>query len=230
MEADKPSGPIATVPDSTASSNPNKSPASSSYLATTVGATTAPPPLHPLQLQALHNAHPAVMDLDTTNADDRSRRATSVISMDDLEAAQALEGLRSGMSTPFSLRCLQLGKKTKPLSCDIVTAVATGARITSAPDKTSRLIFHPSRFWSIPTSIATDIASSIARPSTTRAALIATHFFPPAHLLRYQRLRFRLYYLQIILGAFQVRSRVHRAQHWFASREYSWNRRPQDGR
>lgn len=121
MEADKPSGPIATVPDSPASSNPNKLPASSSYLATTGGSTTAPPPLNPLQLQALHNAHSAVMDLDTTTADDRSRRATSVISMDDLEAAQALEGLRSGMSTPVSLRCLQLGKKTKAVElryCD----------------------------------------------------------------------------------------------------------------
>ncbi|KAJ5198904.1 hypothetical protein N7491_000529 [Penicillium cf. griseofulvum] len=39
-----------------------------------------------------HNAHPSVMDLDK---EDRSRRAASVLSMDDLEAAQALEGLRS---------------------------------------------------------------------------------------------------------------------------------------
>lgn len=96
MQANKPSGPIATVPDSPASSNPNKPSASSSSLATT-GGTTAPPPLHLPHSRTLHNAHPAVMDLDTTTADDRSRRATSVISMDDLEAAQALEGLRSGM-------------------------------------------------------------------------------------------------------------------------------------
>ncbi|CAI7604762.1 unnamed protein product [Penicillium glandicola] len=40
-----------------------------------------------------HNAHPSVMDVD--KAEDRSRRAASVLSMDDLEAAQALEGLRS---------------------------------------------------------------------------------------------------------------------------------------
>ncbi|KAL4967751.1 putative clock controled protein (Ccg-8) [Aspergillus stella-maris] len=39
---------------------------------------------------------PSVMELDnTTVAEDRSRRATSVLSMDDLEAAQALEGLRT---------------------------------------------------------------------------------------------------------------------------------------
>lgn len=37
----------------------------------------------------------SVMDLDsTTPVEDRSRRATSVLSMDDLEAAQTLEGLR----------------------------------------------------------------------------------------------------------------------------------------
>lgn len=36
------------------------------------------------------------MDVDDVGSDDRSRRATSVLSMDDIEAAQALEGLRSG--------------------------------------------------------------------------------------------------------------------------------------
>ncbi|KAL5051195.1 hypothetical protein BDW71DRAFT_84288 [Aspergillus fruticulosus] len=38
----------------------------------------------------------AIMDTDsTTGSEDRSRRATSVLSMDDLEAAQTLEGLRT---------------------------------------------------------------------------------------------------------------------------------------
>jgi hypothetical protein len=38
-----------------------------------------------------------MMEVDNTAvADDRSRRDTSVLSMDDLEAAQALEGLRTG--------------------------------------------------------------------------------------------------------------------------------------
>jgi hypothetical protein len=41
--------------------------------------------------------HAPVME---TSQDDRSRRAASVLSMDDLEAAQALEGLRSGKSIP----------------------------------------------------------------------------------------------------------------------------------
>ena len=40
---------------------------------------------------------PTAMEVDSTpNAEDRSRRATSVLSMDDIEAAQALEGLRAG--------------------------------------------------------------------------------------------------------------------------------------
>lgn len=98
MEADKPSGPVAT--DSPVSSIANN-PAGSSYSPPTIAATTAtlPPPPPPPHPPVLHNAHPTVMDLDTSTAEDRSRRATSVISMDDLEAAQALEGLRSGLFT-----------------------------------------------------------------------------------------------------------------------------------
>lgn len=44
----------------------------------------------------------SAMDVDgTPNGEDRTRRATSVLSMDDIEAAQALEGLRAGeMSKP----------------------------------------------------------------------------------------------------------------------------------
>jgi len=39
------------------------------------------------------------MEVDgTPNAEQRTRRATSVLSMDDIEAAQALEGLRAGES------------------------------------------------------------------------------------------------------------------------------------
>lgn len=42
---------------------------------------------------------PIAMEVDSTpNAEDRTRRATSVLSMDDIEAAQALEGLRAGKS------------------------------------------------------------------------------------------------------------------------------------
>ena len=44
----------------------------------------------------IHAHHAPMMEYDPP---DRSRRAASVLSMDDLEAAQALEGLRSGESS-----------------------------------------------------------------------------------------------------------------------------------
>lgn len=232
MEADKPSGPIATDSLSPVSSNSNK-PAAPSYLATPIGGTVAaaatpppPPPLHPPHPPALHNAHPAVMDLDTTTTDDRSRRATSVISMDDLEAAQALEGLRSGMLTRLSsILCNAARKAVKlrlrgPRRCRRRNNLGARPNISANPS--------PSRIWPIPSSTATDTASSVARPAAARAALVATHFFPPANLLRYQRVRLRIHYLQVVLGTIQVRSRVYRAQHWFASRKYRWNGRSQD--
>lgn len=51
---------------------------------------------HPASAQ---NAAAVVMDVDRNpSPEDRSQRATSVLPMDDLEAAQALEGLRSGIS------------------------------------------------------------------------------------------------------------------------------------
>lgn len=72
---EKLSGPVATGVAS----------ASASYTAT-------PPSFTP----ARQNAPPTVMDRETNTSEDRTRRAASVLSMDDLEAAQALEGLRSG--------------------------------------------------------------------------------------------------------------------------------------
>jgi hypothetical protein len=44
-----------------------------------------------------------MMEVDNHSVvDERSRRATSVLSMDDIEAAQALEGLRAGnISSPL---------------------------------------------------------------------------------------------------------------------------------
>ncbi|EED17584.1 clock controlled protein (Ccg-8), putative [Talaromyces stipitatus ATCC 10500] len=49
------------------------------------------------------NSPNTIMDVDSNSVDDRARRATSVLSMDDIEAAQALEGLRSDFAyTPPS--------------------------------------------------------------------------------------------------------------------------------
>lgn len=56
--------------------------------------TDSPPPqYHP---PSAEQANSNDMEVDSVGSDTRSRRGTSVISMDDIEAAQALEGLRSG--------------------------------------------------------------------------------------------------------------------------------------
>ncbi|KAH2559254.1 hypothetical protein KXV70_002453 [Aspergillus fumigatus] len=50
---------------------------------------------------SLQHVPSSMMDVDNHSvADERSRRATSVLSMDDIEAAQALEGLRAGNISP----------------------------------------------------------------------------------------------------------------------------------
>lgn len=57
-----------------------------------------PAPTGPLK-HALNDGEPAAMDIDDLkNGSDRDVRQTSELSMDDIEAAQALEGLRSGPS------------------------------------------------------------------------------------------------------------------------------------
>ncbi|KAL3481824.1 transcription factor Opi1-domain-containing protein [Aspergillus californicus] len=51
---------------------------------------------HPSSASSLSQNVPSMMEVENTVvAEDRTRRATSVLSMDDLEAAQALEGLRT---------------------------------------------------------------------------------------------------------------------------------------
>lgn len=57
-----------------------------------------PAPTGPLK-HALYDGESAAMDIDDLkNGSDRDVRQTSELSMDDIEAAQALEGLRSGPS------------------------------------------------------------------------------------------------------------------------------------
>ena len=55
----------------------------------------------PLQRDVSH-----VMDMEDVSmrSDSRSGRATSELSMDDIEAAHALEGLRAGMSVAIIIR------------------------------------------------------------------------------------------------------------------------------
>ena len=53
----------------------------------------------PLRSSSVERGNASQMDLDGTSSnEDRTRRDTSILSMDDIEAAQALEGLRSGMT------------------------------------------------------------------------------------------------------------------------------------
>ncbi len=55
-------------------------------------------PTGPLE-HAIHDGQSSPMDIDDVkNGSDRDVRQTSELSMDDIEAAQALEGLRSGSS------------------------------------------------------------------------------------------------------------------------------------
>lgn len=57
-----------------------------------------PPPSFAPSTSAAKHESASMMDVDSNaSVEDRTRRATSVLSMDDIEAAQALEGLRSGM-------------------------------------------------------------------------------------------------------------------------------------
>lgn len=63
-----------------------------------------------------------MMDVDSNaSVEDRTRRATSVLSMDDIEAAQALEGLRSGTCLVDGGGCwlLTLGNLLQKVRADI---------------------------------------------------------------------------------------------------------------
>ncbi|QMW33630.1 hypothetical protein G4B84_009096, partial [Aspergillus flavus NRRL3357] len=91
---DNRSGAISTPNDSSVSSLRNT--ANSGKPQTT---STLPAP--PSDYSSVQNVSSSMMDVDnTTVAEDRSRRATSVLSMDDIEAAQALEGLRTEYGQP----------------------------------------------------------------------------------------------------------------------------------
>ncbi|EER27779.1 hypothetical protein D8B26_006115 [Coccidioides posadasii str. Silveira] len=66
----------------------------------------------------MSTANSTRMDVDSMCNDDRSTRATSVLSMDDIEAAQALEGLRSEFahSSPSSQSNNRLSSSALPAS------------------------------------------------------------------------------------------------------------------
>ncbi|KAG2414506.1 hypothetical protein HFD88_003697 [Aspergillus terreus] len=86
----------ATPTASVSASNPPTVSSSSSSSSTT-STSTAPATSHlPPSYPSVQHVATSMMEVDSNTApDERSRRATSVLSMDDIEAAQALEGLRS---------------------------------------------------------------------------------------------------------------------------------------
>lgn len=105
--------PMANRPDGVASSEPASYPRLDPQLSTVVSAPSPTPAVSSVRdprgppisatttTTRFEHESASMMDVDRNSAaDDRSRRATSVLSMDDIEAAQALEGLRSGKDKP----------------------------------------------------------------------------------------------------------------------------------
>jgi hypothetical protein len=88
---------------------------------TSTGPSSGSIPAPTIPYPSFQHVPASMMDVDNnTVAEDRSRRATSVLSMDDIEAAQALEGLRTGIAfsaPPFSLLESNRGNCISMLIC-----------------------------------------------------------------------------------------------------------------
>lgn len=151
------------------SSSPNRSSVSSSYTAPLLATYRSP-----------QNAPSTVMDQDSHSTEDRTNRATSVLSMDDLEAAQALEGLRSG----------EYRWETDLLA--------------QREEHAANLNRRACRLWTFSSSIAADSTCCITRSLTVRTTPLAVDLLAPADLVRDQRFRVGVHYFQVVLGTFQV--------------------------
>ncbi|RAH41370.1 putative clock controled protein (Ccg-8) [Aspergillus brunneoviolaceus CBS 621.78] len=105
----------ATTPTTTTTTSAHPSPLLVSSTSTTSYTAPTPAPYPSFH----HHVPPpsSLMDVDhTTAAEDRSRRATSVLSMDDIEAAQALEGLRTEYGqSPRTLQPSEQKAQPEPL-------------------------------------------------------------------------------------------------------------------
>lgn len=125
-----------------------------------------------------------MMDIDKNSAaEDRRQRATSVLSMDDIEAAQALEGLRSGkdQADPAGVECFQHKKNS-----------------------ISNLYIH--RVWTISSTITTGATSVHHRTYNYRnpaagAAVIPPHLDSSLSLLRDQGFDVGLYHIEVIFSS-----------------------------
>lgn len=180
-----------------APTGPHTSALSTASPSTDSSSDSAPPTAYP----PFHHVPPPMMDVDhSTVAEDRSRRATSVLSMDDIEAAQALEGLRTGMSffPPFAL-----GLSRTSLTVDGIRLRSIAANVADEPPRIQ---------------------------AATRAATVPSHLHPSSHLIRYKRLGVCLCKFQILFPSFQIQRRIPRAQHWLSRRQHGWHRGPEDWR
>lgn len=171
--------PPARKNNATALTSSNSHP--SAHTSNLTSSLTAPP---------YYNGLPSMMDID--NPEDRSRRAASVLSMDDLEAAQALEGLRSG-----TLALISPNRPTK----SVATAVFTGFGWLCNRHSTNL----NNRFWTNAWNNAAIPPHHFTGPTTARATIVSADFLPSTYLLCYQRLSFCLRHVEIIFTAIQVR-------------------------
>lgn len=135
-------------------------------------------PLTSNSLSPFHHAHSPMME------EDRSRRAASVLSMDDIEAAQALEGLRSGTIC-------------RAYRSWVGSAVVQTTQLTTC------------RLRPVSSSITTIPSHRFTGPTTARASTVATDILSSPYILCDQRLRVCVRNLEVVLAAFQVRRRIY---------------------
>ncbi|EFR01018.1 hypothetical protein MGYG_04021 [Nannizzia gypsea CBS 118893] len=111
--------------------------------------TDSPPPqYHP---PSAEQANSNDMEVDSVGSDTRSRRGTSVISMDDIEAAQALEGLRSEYThTPVPSRTPNNSASQAPESTEPepLLSLITSHPLLSSAINSSMSVYTSSKTYS----------------------------------------------------------------------------------
>ncbi|EEP78933.1 conserved hypothetical protein [Uncinocarpus reesii 1704] len=97
----------------------------------------------------MSTANSTRMDVDSMCNDDRSTRATSVLSMDDIEAAQALEGLRSDFahSSPSSRRST-LFSSEPPQPEPLLSLLTSSHPLLSSAINSSMSVYSSSKSYS----------------------------------------------------------------------------------
>ena len=154
------------------------------------------------------------MDLDIMmSPEDRHSRATSGLSMDDIEAAQALEGLRAG--TWFSQMRLQT-----LLQSFLQTLLQT----------LKELILKPSfRLHTVTDSVRDPLARHPYTAPCERLVSAGTAAFSDqlpasATVDSHQRVSFRLFVFEVVFPTLQIRRRICRAKYRVAGCEYCGDR------